>query len=216
MILPMASGDPEPGPSSKGKPADHAALERGLPELLMEIRQGSQSAFAEFYDRTSALVFCTALRVLRDRHSAEEVTHDVFMNVWRNAASFDAGRSAVTTWLLVIARSRAVDRRRSHAARARREEGMPDHAQAAAQDLDPDADPRSQHGRKERRLAVRDAMQQLPSELRAGVELAYDQGLSHSEIAQRLQLPLGTVKTRIRRGMAKLRELLRPWEVCDD
>jgi RNA polymerase sigma-70 factor (ECF subfamily) len=131
------------------------------------------------------------------------------MQVWKRAASFDPKRGEVATWLLTIARSRALDRRRAIAARARIE-GGPEDRLAELPDGRGDAAAPAQH--VECRDAVRSALALLPSDQRSVVELAFDGGLTHIEIADRLDQPLGTVKTRIRLGMIKLRELLKSWE----
>ncbi len=174
--------------------------------LIRAIASGDQAALSTLYDATSRLVFGLALRVLNDRATAEEVMLDVFTQVWRQAANYDLDRGSPMAWLMTIARSRAIDRLRS---------GWQD--QQRKQPLDVVGDVRSSGISpeeatiiSERRKLVRNALGAISTEQRELIELAYYGGLSHSEIALQTNLPLGTVKTRIRLGMLKLRELLGP------
>jgi RNA polymerase sigma-70 factor (ECF subfamily) len=167
-------------------------------ELIREAARGEVDALASVYDRYSRLLMTTAERMLGDRAMAEDLVHDVMMEVWRAAASYDVARGSVRTWMLVRLRSRALDRLR--AARTRREEpGEPQHA-AADEAEDPLLEPD--------RRAIRRALAELPPEQREVLELAYFQGLSSSEIAERMGSPLGTVKSRTAAGLAKLRSAL--------
>jgi RNA polymerase sigma-70 factor (ECF subfamily) len=164
--------------------------------LLTRITAGDGPALGEFYDLFAGLVNALALRILRDAADAEDVVQEVFVQVWRQAGRFDALRGSPEAWLCTIARTRALDRLRRRA--ARREE--PEAEDAGHVDA-----PRS-----EETLAVRKALGTLPPEQRRALELAYFEGLSQTEIATRLGAPLGTVKTRMRTGMLRLRELLAP------
>jgi RNA polymerase sigma-70 factor (ECF subfamily) len=148
-------------------------------------------------------VYGIALRVLRNEADAEEVTSDVYLQVWRNAATFDSTRGSVNAWLTMLARSRSIDRLRARN-RGQREETLDTIANFPAAGGTPEA--ASWLGQQ--RARVRAAMQFLSPEQREVIELAYFSGLTQSELAERLQQPLGTVKTRIRLGMIKLRERL--------
>jgi RNA polymerase sigma-70 factor (ECF subfamily) len=183
-----------------------------LRELLGAVSRGDQQAMAQLYDATHRLVFVLARRILGANDAAEEVMLDVFMQVWRSAPSFDAGRGRVSSWLLTIARSRALDRRRSVAARALREDAWSETLAEQTPDCACGVDPQRAQDRAEQRDTVRAAIGALPEAQRRAIELAYFPGLSHTEIAARLGEPLGTIKTRIRLGMIKLRDLLQALE----
>jgi RNA polymerase sigma-70 factor (ECF subfamily) len=165
---------------------------------------GDQGAFAALYDASRHLVYATALRILREPADAEEVTLDVYMQVWRNAKDYSDRRGSVCAWLVMLARSRAIDRVRSRSSRARREEPFPEHVQVRSTGPAPDHETHlSQHRRR-----VASALGTLPPEQRQVIELAFFSGLSHTELAAQLNQPLGTVKTRVRQGMIRMRELL--------
>jgi RNA polymerase sigma-70 factor (ECF subfamily) len=172
-------------------------------ELLADCAQGDQAALASLYDQSSALVYSIALRMLADSGDAEEVTLDVYHQVWRAAHSYDSSRGSVTSWLVTLARNRAIDRLRSRAVRARSEEPIGKHADVPTFAAGPDEARLA--GQRQRMLA---AMAALSLEQREAIELAFFSGLTHAELADRLSQPLGTVKTRIRLGMMKLREQL--------
>lgn len=173
-------------------------------DLLRRISQGDESALGALYDRFGATVYALALRIVGQQVDAEEVAMEAFAQVWRDAGKFDASRGSVAAWLCVIARSRALDLIRSHSRRQRLNESVsrePVEASMGATDvLD-----------EERRQAVSTALAELPEAQREAIELAYYKGLSQSEIAERLQQPLGTIKTRMRAGMLKLKETLRSY-----
>ncbi|MCL4818010.1 MAG: sigma-70 family RNA polymerase sigma factor [Vicinamibacteria bacterium] len=164
--------------------------------LLQRIAAGDRSALAELYDRHAGLVLALCLRILRDRAEAEEVMQEVFLQAWRQADRYDPARASVTSWLAVIARSRALDRvRRRVARREAPEEAIPAAGEA----------PRTAEA-----IAVREALRALPPAQRLALELAYYEGLTQVEIAERTGEPLGTIKTRMRAALLKLREALRP------
>lgn len=167
---------------------------------------GDQSAFAALYDATSGVVFGLALRILSDRSEAEEVATDVFLQVWREAARFDAARGSAISWLLLLTRSRAIDRLRSRKT-ARQAERSLEFAESVP---DAGSDPGERSWISQQGSLVRRSLAGLPAEQRAALELAYFEGLTHPEIAERLQVPVGTAKTRIRLGMLKLRDALAP------
>jgi RNA polymerase sigma-70 factor (ECF subfamily) len=176
--------------------------------LIARTGGGDQEALAALYDGTSALVHGLALRILGDRGAAEEVTADVYLQVWRQAVRYDEARGGPLAWLLTLARSRTIDRLRAGAGRRERTEplafalGVPSGA--------PGPEECSVAG--ERRRFVQRALDRLPLQQRRPIELAYFDGLTHTEIAATLGEPLGTVKTRVRLGMARLREALTPVE----
>ena len=172
-----------------------------LTTCLHRIAAGDAGALASLYDQTRALVFGLALRVLGDPCDAEEVASDVYAHVWRNAKSFDPSRGAVSTWLLMLTRSRAIDRLRSATGRCRGEESEELLVDLPAQGPNPE----QVSVLKEKGQRVRAAMEHLNAAQREALELAFFEGLTHSELAERLRQPLGTIKTRIRLAMMKLR-----------
>ncbi|HVF50985.1 MAG TPA: sigma-70 family RNA polymerase sigma factor [Pyrinomonadaceae bacterium] len=171
--------------------------------LLRAVAGGDEKAFASLYDQYSPILFGLLVRILHSRPEAEDVLQEVFLQVWQRAASFDETRGRPFTWLVTLARSRAIDRLRSSNARERL-------ATASAQGLTEDfVDTSAETFRAEQSEVVQRALAAIPEEQRRALALAYFEGLSQTEIAARLQEPLGTVKTRMRSGMTKLRELLR-------
>src|SRR5258708_6038676 len=162
--------------------------------LIRRLTSGDHRALGEFYDLYAGLVNGLALRILRDRAEAEDVVQEVFVQVWRQAARFDPRRGSPEAWLCTIARTRALDRlRRRTSRRAAASSGAPGAA----------ASPGSEEA-----LAVRKALGGLSPDERRALELAYYEGFTQSEIAERLREPLGTIKTRIRTAMIRLREVL--------
>lgn len=164
-----------------------------------------ESALAALYDESSSLVFTIAMRVLQDEADASEVVVDVYRQVWEAAIRFDERRGSAEAWLVVLARSRAIDRRRSRCARTRAET----QAGELAEFVSPLASPEDLAISDQTSRTVLRALAEVPSEQRLALEMAFLSGLSHSEISERLGEPLGTVKTRIRLGVIKLRELLK-------
>jgi len=173
-------------------------------ELVRRCAQADQGALAELYDQSSQLVYGVALRVLSNQADAEEVTIDVYNQVWRTAAGFEQTRGSVTAWLVMLARSRAIDRVRARSTRDKREEPMFERSDFASSESSPEES--TEAGERTRR--IRQALASLPEDQRRAVELAFFSGLSHSELAEHLGLPLGTIKTRIRSSMIKLKESL--------
>jgi len=163
-------------------------------------------ALASLYDESSKLVYAIALRLLGQAADAEEVTLDVYAQVWRTAATYRSERGSVTAWLTTLARSRALDRARSRVSRARFEEPMMEVTEMKAEA--DEASPEMKTAAAQRRRHVLSALATLSPEQREAVQLAFFSDLTHSELAEKLQQPLGTVKTRIRLGMMKLREQL--------
>lgn len=164
--------------------------------LVSGIRSGDQRAMTELYDRYSPLVYSVALRVLGDTGNAEDVLQEVFMQLWRNPDLFDASRGNLGAWLTVIARNRAIDALR----RRKPDTDIEDVILSVSYDMSSAAD-RSRTMHK-----VREVLGSMPDLQRKAVELAYFEGLSHTEIASKTGEPLGTVKTRIRAGLLSLRK----------
>jgi RNA polymerase sigma-70 factor (ECF subfamily) len=172
--------------------------------------RGEIHALEQLYDRYSTLVFSVSLRVLHDAQLAEDVVQEVFLRLWRQPASFDPGRGRFISWLMSVTRNRALDELRRVSRRGRSEdqeegESSPLDSVATTDRMD---DPALGAELREQREAVRMAMTRLPPEQRRAIELAYFSGLSQTEISDVTGDPLGTVKTRIRLGMRKLREAL--------
>jgi RNA polymerase sigma-70 factor (ECF subfamily) len=176
--------------------------------LVSQLALGNEHALAQLYDRTSRIVYGLALRILGDPSSAEDVTLEVYMQVWRTAKSYDPQRGTVSSWLVTLVRSRAIDWLRARKSRrAELEQDLDDVVGLR----DPRPDPEHATVDASRARIVQDALAQLSPDQVQAIELAYFSGLSHSEISMRTGVPLGTVKTRIRLGMGHLRELLGPY-----
>jgi RNA polymerase sigma-70 factor (ECF subfamily) len=169
-------------------------------QLAAALGRREESALTELYDRYGRTVYALALRILRDPGMAEEISLDAFWQAWQQIDRFNATRGSLPSWLFTIARSRAIDRLRSQVAAKR----TPNDLGGGSQSQPPDEAVEL----AQRRRLVRDAMTKLSPEQRSALELAYFEGLSHSEISTRLDQPLGTVKTRIRQAMTILRREL--------
>ncbi len=171
-------------------------------EIARQLKRGEADAVGHLYDRYGPLAYSLALRILNDRGSAEDVVQEAFVGVWRNADSFDASRGSIRNWLLSIVHNRAIDRLRG-TARIRHEAQLQvvertaqvaDAWEALALDLE--------------RKQIREAFARLPEAQRRTVELAYFGGYTHAEIARIMEVPLGTVKGRMRMGLEKMRSFL--------
>ena len=171
-------------------------------DLMKAIAEADPSALAVLHDRHAAVVFALCLRILRDAEEAEEVLEDVFLQLWERAAQYDPGRGSVIAYLVVLARSRAAERVRRRVRRERILRALP---ADAAEEGPPAPSPLQASLATERRARVRAALEALPTSQRESLELAFLDGLTHPEISERLGEPLGTVKTRIRAGLARLR-----------
>ena len=174
--------------------------------LIKQVATGDQFALTALYEATNRLVFGLILRIVIDRATAEEVLLDVYTQVWRQAALYDTNRGAPLAWMMTIARSRAIDRIRS----GKHEQQGKEPLDAIGEVTSHGASPEETTVSSERQRFVRSALDSLSPEQREVIELAYYSGLSHSEIALKLNQPLGTVKTRTRLGMIKLRDMLKP------
>jgi RNA polymerase sigma-70 factor, ECF subfamily len=164
--------------------------------LVSAIRSGDEQAMAQLYDRYSSMVYSVALRVLGDTGAAEDVLQEVFLQLWRNPALFDSSRGNLGAWLVVIARNRAIDGLRKR----RPETDIEDIVVSVEPDMAGDAE------RNRAMQKVRGVLGEMPTPQRSALEMAYFEGLSHSEIAAKTGEPLGTVKTRIRSGLLALRK----------
>ena len=211
-----AGGTMGVGPSSAGSVAPPGGRESVMDDadVVRRMAAGDEQALGAFYDRWRDQVYGLVLHVVREAADAEDVMEEVFWQAWRQAGRFDAARGGVGTWLLTIARSRALDRRRAlnrsreEAEPAEGEEGRGAYERSMAEAGEGMAGPAEAAEGSERRALVIAALGALPAEQRQALELAYFGGLSQTEIAERTGQPLGTVKTRMRLALAKLRERL--------
>lgn len=178
-------------------------------ELMRRLFLRDRQAFEAIFDRYGDLVYSTALRVLRDVHLAEDISQEIFVRLWRKPESYVAERGRFLTWLISVARNRAVDEVRARRRRQRYETASPEEQERELPAAEAN-DPALNAQLAEQRRIVRAALAQLPPEQREALELAYFGGFTQQEIADRLGQPLGTVKTRIRLGMQKLRAALAP------
>lgn len=171
-------------------------------DAMRRMGTGDGAALAELYDRHGRATFSLAFRILRDQGDAEEVVQDVFAQAWRQASRYETSRGAVVAWLLMITRSRAIDRLRMRRGRPPLLEDDP----TLLRDLSDGTLPADLLMlSSEQVAAVRAALEALPAAQRMAIELAFYEGLTHTEVAERLEQPLGTVKTRIRLGLLRLR-----------
>ena len=189
--------------AASGEAAAASLTAPDLADLLRGSARGDEAAFAALYDATSRRLFGLVLRVVRDHAMSEEVTQEVYLDVWRQSARFDASRGSALSWLMTIAHRTAVDRVRSSEASRRRDDA---HA-AASHDVDFDATAEAAQATLEAQR-VRRALATLTEAQRSAVELAYLGGYTHTEVARLLDLPLGTAKTRIRDGLIRLRDTM--------
>jgi RNA polymerase sigma-70 factor (ECF subfamily) len=173
--------------------------------LVHRFLQRDVSAFEELYDRHSRIVYALVLRILQQASTAEEVVQDIFLQLWRNAAQYDGSRGPFVPWLLTLARNRALDQLRLKSERQRRCEDQTEELPPVT--TVPDFEGSLDEKRRAKR--VRELMASLNPQQKRAIELAYFEGLSHSEIANALKEPLGTVKSWIRNGLLRLRDGLR-------
>lgn len=195
-------------PSVGSSPREDQTVAAEPAALVARIAAREEAALGHLYDSTSRLIYGLVLRLVQEPATAEDITMEVYLQVWRTAHTFSASRGSVNSWLLIMARSRAIDWLRSGQARFNQ------HRQSleVVEELrDATADPQAACEDRDRSEVVRRAVNTLPEEQRRLIEMGYFSGLSHSEIAEELGLPLGTVKSRIRTGMLRLRGVLRPY-----
>jgi RNA polymerase sigma-70 factor (ECF subfamily) len=183
-------------------------------ELMQRLVYQDVGAFRALYERYGNLVYSVAIRVVRDPYVAEDMTQEIFLRLWRKPESYTSTRGKLGTWLTSVTRNRCVDEIRSRNRRFRRETASPEEQEREFAGPD-HIDPAFRAEVSDQRRIITLAMETLPPEQREPIELAYFGGLTQQEIAERLNQPLGTVKTRIRLGMQKLRVALSPqvkWE----
>ncbi len=171
-------------------------------DLMVRVTKKDKAAFNQLYSRFSQVVFNLSFRILKDRGEAEEIVQEVFFQVWEKASSYDPNRGAESTWILNIARSRAIDKLRALGF-------MRFNVELDVEKINPKSDfHRTTEGKEEKRTIIQRALDNLPEEQRVAVEMAYFDGFTHYEIAERLNKPVGTIKTRITLGVARLRKQL--------
>ncbi|MEK7247403.1 MAG: sigma-70 family RNA polymerase sigma factor [Chloroflexota bacterium] len=178
-------------------------------ELMQRLVLRDLTAFRTLYARYSSLVYSAALRIVRDTQIAEDMVQEIFLRIWRKPESYTATRGKFATWLTSVSRNRAVDEVRSRGRRYRHETASPEEQERELPGPETDDPALTAELSDQRRLIVT-ALSHLPAEQRQTIELAYFGGLTQQEISERLDQPLGTVKTRIRLGMQKLRAALTP------
>ncbi len=174
-------------------------------ELIDQVKNRNRAAFKEVYCRFSQVTYNLALRILRDKEDAEEVVQEIFLQVWNKAYTYDPDRGAVSTWLLNIARSRAIDKLRTLGYRDKNIE-IDEEKMNSNVDLS-----RTIEEREESKNIIKQAIHSLPDNQRIAIELVYFDGLTHMEAAEKLNEPVGTIKTRIRLGVLKLKDKIMPY-----
>ncbi len=192
---------------ARNRPAASPHPEGQDAALLRRIRAKDPEALEELYGRYASAVFSLVFRILQSRDEAEAVALDVFWQIWRQADRWDSLRGAPAAWIFTMARSRAIDRVRARHRREDRTISLDDPA-VRFDPFDERASPERVASFRQTRDAVREALKTLPRPQREAIELAFFQGLTHVEIAARLRQPLGTIKTRIRQGLIRLRTRL--------
>lgn len=177
----------------------------GLAALVEQMAQGRQDALARLYDETSSMLNGLLLRILERPEDAEEVLLDVYMKAWKYAGRYSDKRGSVQAWLMIMARNAAIDRIRQKRAQPKT---MAFELETTPEPESTEASPEEQSAERERRRKVQIVLRELPPEQREVVELAFFGGLTHAELAERLREPLGTIKSRIRMGLIRLRGLI--------
>ncbi|GAB2590664.1 sigma-70 family RNA polymerase sigma factor [Dyella jejuensis] len=180
--------------------ADHEQLK----QLLLRIAKQDRDAFGELYRRTSARLFGVCARMLSDRREAEEVLQEAYVSIWQRSASFDPARAGAMTWLVALVRNKAIDRLRQHQGAALDHDFDMD----SLADDDPTPASKTESGQDYQRLE--DCMEQLESQQRRSIRAAFFSGITYGELAERAKVPLGTMKSWIRRGLMQLRTCLEP------
>jgi len=176
--------------------------------LMQRVAEGDRRGFEELYDRFSGVLFSTAYRVLNNQEAAEDVVQDVFIQIWEKAPLYDPSRGKPITWAVTLTRNKAIDRLRSMQRRSRLQDDVQRESETFEQFDDRSSFDAVASG--ETSQLVREAIQKLSRDQREAIELAFFSSLTQTEIAERLNEPLGTIKARIRRGMMKLRDVLSP------
>lgn len=175
-------------------------------DMLARVARSDQAAFAQLYDRLSAPLYSLALRMLGDSAEAQDALQEVFLQIWRRAPRYDAAQSSVFSWATLMTRSRVIDRLRARGRRSRVVVSSTDDGNDPTTDASVYESAADTVDRNDEAIRVRTILKKLPDDQRQAIELAFFSDLTHHEIAARLELPLGTIKARIRRGLLKLRE----------
>ncbi len=176
-------------------------------ELIRQMRSGDERAFTAFYDRFAPGLFSMIYAILHDQKESEDVLQEAFLQMWKRTATYDATRSSLFTWAVMIARHKAIDRLRSRQRQSRLAEAVASESESFA--LSPSSDwADNTLARNEERERVRAALSQIGDAQREAIDLAFFGGMTQTQISERLGAPLGTVKARIRRGLLALREVL--------
>jgi len=174
-------------------------------ELIEQVKKGDKTAFKQIYSRFSQVTYNLALRILKDKEDAEEAVQEIFLQIWNKTYSYDPSRGAVSTWVVNIARSRSIDKLRTVRYRNKNVE-IDEEKVNSNVDLS-----RTIEDRDESKQVIRKALESLPEKQRAAIELIYFGGLTHIEAAEQLDEPVGTIKTRIRLGVMKLKDKIMPY-----
>jgi RNA polymerase sigma-70 factor (ECF subfamily) len=198
----LMPGGPSSGAATRLDPITPLS---GLAGLVEQMAHGRQDALARLYDETSSMLNGLLLRILERPEDAEEVLLDVYMKAWKYATRYTDKRGSVQAWLMIMARNAAIDRIRQKRAQPRTLAFEPE---STPEPESTDASPEEQTAERERRRRVQLVLNELPPEQREVVELAFFGGLTHAELAERLREPLGTIKSRIRMGLMRLRGLI--------
>jgi len=175
-------------------------------DLLVRIAAGDEAAFAQLYDRFAPGLYSLILKMVRDENEAEDILQEGFAHVWRRAATYDPARSSAFTWAVMVFRNKAIDRLR---VRMRRDRTAGAAAAEVADFSGNDDSAAVEPELRERHALVRSALDQIPTDQKQAVQLAFFGGLTHEQIAEQLETPLGTIKARIRRGLLRLRDCLK-------
>lgn len=193
----------EPDRGRRLTPVPDGEIEVSAEDLLGAVARGDQAAFADLFDRFSGLVYGVVKRVVRDPSQSEEVAQEVLVEVWRSATRFDADKGSAQTWILTMAHRRAIDRVRSEQSSRNRTERIGHRDRVRAFDeVSEEVELRFEHQQ------VREALSALTDLQREAVELAYYNGYTYREVAELLNTPLGTIKTRMRDGLIRLRDAM--------
>ena len=191
---------------SHDSPARPSQLEERA--LLRRIAEGDRVSFDDLHQRFSGIVYATIYQVLRDHQDTEDIAQEVFVSIWRKARMYHESKGEPLTWVSSLARNRAIDRLRSKERRARLRDAVQEEPEIVTPTGEPDA--MTHTSLRERGEIVRGAVLKLTPEQRQVIEMAYFAGLSQSQIAEKIDAPLGTVKARMRRGLGKLRGIVEP------
>ncbi len=187
-----------------GMAASQEAVDR---EMLAQSATGDERAFAALYDRLSGPLYSLAVKMLGDAGEAQDALQDVFVQLWRRAGSYDSTQSSVFSWAMLMTRSRVIDRLRGRGRRLRVvASSIDEESSSAAKDASAPENTTDTVDRNEEAMRLRGVLQKLPADQRQAIELAFFDALTHHQIAERLNEPLGTIKARIRRGLLRLRE----------